>query len=631
MNTAFNYDSIKRLKSALAKYNVRALGFDIFKTNTIGITTFFIIFIKSIIFIGLIGSSEASTINLSNAFYGPPHYLIFSCFIIIPLSISFLFKGRKQLWYLLLLDIFTTIIILADLWYYRGFYNFLTIHQLKQSSNLNNLWDCFSSMLRFIDILFILDLIIFLILLLKNKNLYKGKKRNIKFTVIVITISVLYISHAHYRIDIQRKNWSDILFRICWTPRQTMSNLSPIGYHIYDSYVYYKESKPYKLSSVEKTEVEQWFVNKEEKLPDNKYKGIFKGKNLIFIQVESFENFIINQKIHGQEITPNVNKLLKNSIYFSNFYEQVYGGTSSDGDLMSNTSVYPIRRGSTFFRYPKNTYNSLPHLLNKEGYSTIAIHPDKGSYWNWLPALTSFGFKECIDESYFTLDEHIGLGLSDESFLRQVEPIIKSKKEPFYTFMVTLTSHSPFNIPDKYRSLKLTDSMNKNYLGGYFQSLNHTDRQLGTFISSLEKDGLLSNTVVVIYGDHTGVHKYYDQSVKEITPSEPWWHTNNNRVPFIIYSKDYEGEEITTNGGHVDILPTVAYLMGIDENSYSLTAMGRNLLKTTKNYAVLSNGTLVGGETMTEKEKKEAISGLDIADKIIRSNYFNEKLDKIIK
>ena len=71
---------------------------------------------------------------------------------------------------------------------------------------------------------------------------------------------------------------------------------------------------------------------------------------------------------------------------------------------MTNTSVYPVRTGATFFRFPTNTYNSLPKLLKGVGYNTLAIHPDKSSYWNCVPALTSIGFEETMDETHFNTD-----------------------------------------------------------------------------------------------------------------------------------------------------------------------------------------------------------------------------------
>ncbi|HUX46372.1 MAG TPA: LTA synthase family protein, partial [Desulfosporosinus sp.] len=290
-------------------------------------------------------------------------------------------------------------------------------------------------------------------------------------------------------------------------------------------------------------------------------------------------------------------------------------------DLMTNTSVYPVRQGSTFFRFPGNTYNSLPKILESHGYNTLAIHPDKGGYWNWRQALTAIGFQKTIDESYFQMDERIGLGISDRSYLRQVGSVIKAEKQPFYTFLVTLTSHAPFDLPTQYRDLKLDPVLDESKLGGYFQSIHYTDQQIGAFIDKLDKDGLLDNTVIALYGDHTGVHKFYDDEIKQLKNPESWWLEGHLQIPLIIYSKGMTGEKIKTTGGQIDILPTLAYLMGVDRKEYEGTAMGRNLLNTNRDFAVLASGKLVGS-LPSDKERESAKLGVGIADEIIRSNYF---------
>ncbi len=413
------------------------------------------------------------------------------------------------------------------------------------------------------------------------------------------------------------------MFRVSCSPNQTMSNLSPLGYHAFDIYNYYKDKQTPQLTSQENQDIKSWFEQKQEKLPLNQFNGIFKGQNLIILQVESLENFVINQKVNGQEITPNLNKLLSNSFYFSNFYEQVHNGTSADADLMTNTSIYPVRTGATFFRFPNNTYNSLPKILKGMGYSTLAIHPDKGSYWNWVPALTSIGFEKTMDETQFNTDEKIGLGLSDGSYLKQIAPIFKSEKQPFYNFMVTLTSHNPFELPDQYRKLVLSENLNKTKLGGYFQSVNYTDEQIGNFIGTLDKNGILDNTVVVIYGDHTGVHKYYNDEVKQVQPQASWWLEDSKRIPLIIYHKGLKGREVATTGGQIDTMPTVAYLMGIKEERYKNTVFGRNLLNTNKDFAVINNKQYLG-EAASNVDLQNQINGIDLADMIIRKNYFKE-------
>ena len=204
--------------------------------------------------------------------------------------------------------------------------------------------------------------------------------------------------------------------------------------------------------------------------------------------MESLENFVVNQKFQGQEITPNLNKLLKNSLYFNNYHENVNCGTSSDADLMTNTGVYPVRDGSTFFRYPHNEYQqALPKQLEALGYSTYAIHPDKGFFWNVRPALLSIGFQNFYDSGDYDVKETIGLGISDKDYLPQVDAIIEKEKQPYYSFVVTLTSHAPFDLPNKNRTLKLTNGFQKNILGDYLQSIHYTDAALGNFLDELEK------------------------------------------------------------------------------------------------------------------------------------------------
>lgn len=596
--------------------------------------TTLILLIKSILFLGLINNGNATCFNFYKAFFSfssPPPLGVYFSMIIFVLSFAFLFQGRTRFWFLASINLLFSVLVVGDLMYYRGFCSFVSPYLLSQTSNLDNLSSSIVSMLRPVDCLFFADLLILLLIGFKLKKCYATVQRNkviqrnkvrsnVAFMLILIILSSLNVYYRHIKLDLRGKG-EDMLFRVSWSPNQTMSNLSPLGYHVFDIYNYFKNKQTEKLSPEETKEIENWFEQNQENLPINQYSGLFKGQNLLIIQVESLENFVINQKINGREITPNLNKLLANSFYFSNFYEQVNNGTSVDADLMTNTSVYPVRTGATFFRFPFNTYNSLPILLQGMGYSTTAIHPDKGSYWNWVPALTSIGFEKTIDETHFNTDEKIGLGISDGSYFKQAVPIILGEKKPFYNFMVTLTSHNPFDLPDRYRKLTLSEDLNMTKLGGYFQSVHYTDEQVGNFIETLDKNGVLENTVVVIYGDHTGVHKYYNDEVKKIQPQEYWWLDDSKRIPLIIYHKGMPGREIFISGGQIDTMPTLAYLMGIPEDQYKTTVFGRNLLNTNKDFAVLANKQYAG-EAANNEEMQNQIHGIDLSDLIIRKNYF---------
>lgn len=584
--------------------------------------TFIALLFKSIIFLGFTLDSGHLSFNFVTAFLKAlPCLYYYLCFIAVLLSFSFLFKKSFRIGYLLFINILLSIILTIDLLYYRGFSTMPSLNLLQQTANLDNLSSSIFSFLHWIDLIFFVDIFILIPVSIFSKTLNKDSQRSILSFTILFIISVFIIGYVPVKVDVLKMKDASIFYFRLYDPNITIKNLSPLGYHVFNIYTFWKDIQPHKLSLSEKAEIEKWFTLKNENLPDNKYKSLLKGKNLIFIQIESFEKFVLNQKVFGQEVTPNLNSLLKNSLYFSHIREQVNSGQSSDADLMANTSVYPVRQGSTFFRYPYNTYNSLPLLLESLGYSTIALHPDKGSYWNWMPALKSFGFQQCIDSTQYKMDELIGMGISDGSFLRQVEPLLAKQKAPFYGFTVTLSSHAPFDLPEKYWKLKLNSNLDNTTLGGYFQSAFYVDEQIGIFIEKLRKENLLDNTAIVIYGDHCGVHKFYPKDIQNIKNPEPWWLDNHGEIPFIIYQNGLKGEEIKTIGGQIDFLPTIAYLMGVDEKSYLQSAMGRNLLKTERSFVVLKNRSYIC-DPNSEKYKEHALKGLDIADLIIRSNYF---------
>lgn len=591
--------------------------------NVLWIYTFLIILLKSIIFIGLTLDNLHTNVVFKLAYQiAWSRISFYGGFILLFLAFAFLLKNRSHVWYLLALNLVFSFLLLVDLWYFRGFNTMPTLHILRQGSNLNNLSDSILGMMHRNDLVFVFDIVLIFIYALLSKKIYSNMNRNIIMFTVLFVISACAVAYMPVKNMFASARDRKVIVYM-YDSTVTCYNLSPIGYNVYSLYSFWKDTQTVDLTADKRKEINAWFDAKKENLPDNKYKGMFKGKNLIVMQIESLENFVINQKINGQEITPNLNKLLKNSIYFSDYHEQVNEGMSSDADLMANTSVYPIRQGSTFFRYPSTVYNSLPKLLQSKGYSTTAIHPDSGSFWNWRVGLTNIGFQNCIDASQFNQDETIGLGISDASYFKQAEPMILKEKQPFYTFIVTLTSHTPFNLPVYLRELSLDQKLDQTTLGGYLQSAHYTDKQIGIFLDKLQKDGILDNSVVVIYGDHEGIHKYFPDIVKNFQPTESWWVDNNKKIPLIIYQNKMQGEEIKTIGGQVDLLPTVSYLMGIDEKDYANTAIGRNLLNTKKNFAVLSDGTYLG-DAADEKSKAEAVKGLDMADIIIRSNYFKK-------
>lgn len=577
---------------------------------------------KSMLLLSMLRTTNSSSINFSTMYFGVPAIGAHLVIITLILSIMFLFKYKGKMWTALIIDAIITLLFMADIWYYRNNGTFLSIRHLLHPEIFNPIG---KNLINFrpVDLLFVIDFIVFFILFKFDKlRKYNDNSRlslRILKTVIVFSLSALIIFISHYIIDIKGTIPGQSFLRLSWAPFQTFSDMSPLGYHGFDLKYFVGRNK--ELSDSDINDVQSWINNNKEDIPDNEYFGMLKGKNLIAIQVESLENFVINKKVYGQEITPTLNKLLSGSLYFDNIYEQNNSGTSSDCDLMVNTSIFPIRATSTFPTYPWTKYNSLQNILNNEGYTTISTHAELPGSWNWAEPHKSFGADKLWDINEFNIDEVIGPGLSDESYLKQIADKIKSENQPFYTFIATLTSHGPFEMPEDKKLLDLPKELDDNMLGGYFQSVRYADEAIKLFIDELEKNGQLDNTVIMIYGDHGGVHKFYEEEIKDAPLNENWWQENDKKIPFIIYNKDLKATTISKAGGQVDFLPTISYLLGVKRSKFDNTSMGRVLVNTNRNATILNNGDIIG----TPKDSNEENHLKDvfkIADDIIEGNYF---------
>ncbi|NLK94305.1 MAG: LTA synthase family protein [Clostridiales bacterium] len=586
------------------------------------------IIIKSIFLQCFIQSQNPYKFDLVTGYLNSSAFLLYYlAFALVSLSFSFLFKGKGRVIYIFIIDGIITILTLLDVMYFRGFLTVPSVLILTQTANLDNLSGTVFSMLSPLDILFFLDLIILGVYVFLTRKYYKNfKKRAPKAFLLTLIIPLIYILYIPFNINVlKNEDVKNAYLFDGMDPTNTTKYFTSLGYHIMDLYTVYRDSKPYELTDEEKESIEYYYNWKNENLGNNEYAGLSKNKNLILIQVESLESFIIGQEINGQKITPVLDNIINNGLYFPNIYEQVNEGTSSDCDFMMNTSLLPLRRGSTFFRYPNNDYVSMPKILASNGYETASIHPDKGSFWNYANALKGgIGFENFFDYFSFNPDELIGMGLSDESYFNQVIPKLKEFKTPFFAHTITLTNHGPFALPDEKRIFNLDSELNKSELGGYIESVHYTDTQIGKFIENLKNEGLLDNSIIVITGDHGGVHKYYNHSIEQLTNKEDWFKIKDDisTVPFIIYDTSItEGKTFDTIGGQIDLMPTILCLLGIDSSEYENTSLGRNLLNTNRSFAVTTNGT-VFGEDLTPETEDIIYSSLELSDKIIRSNYF---------
>lgn len=534
---------------------------------------------------------------------------------------SLMFKGKNSIKYLILVDIIYTLLIISGLWVYRGTGHLLELKFLFFKEGFNTLNESIINP-RIRDIVFVMDIAI----LLFNYKKISSKINYIRkegLSLLLIALCSIIIVTYHYVFDIKDLSNGKVRFiqeewQGAWNPYTRVVNRSLIGHHIYEDYKTIKKLVR-KTKDNDTKEIDEWLAWNKEELEDNEYKALAKGKNVVFLQIESLENFVINEEVFGEEITPNLNKLIKNNIYFKNIHEQNNAGNSIDMDMMAASGVLPLGKVITYLEYPEVKYNSLPRLLNNEGYNTILTHAERAGDWNWAEAgKSAAGYKTIWDIREYIIDEYAGFGLSDKSLYTQFVDKIAKEEGPFLAVVPTLTSHGPFDIDEKYRELELPKELDKNRLGGYFQSIHYADKQIGLFFELLKGKKLLDNTVVVIYGDHGGVHKYYMEDVEASNFEGNWWQERDNKIPFIICGNNIPSKTIETYGGQIDIMPTVAYLLGLDTKGCQ---MGRNLLNTNRDATVIKDGIVVGNPKDDEEEMFK--KAYDIADKIIKNNYYN--------
>lgn len=579
--------------------------------------------IKSILFVVLLDPSFDSSINSAS------YSFVYLTFIVFIYSFGYIFSEYKRTIFYIISSFIYSILLLTDLWYFRINGDFFGINQILFSGTFN---PSQKSLINFkpIDLTLFIDTV-FMILLLILKKAYIPSKKDIKKLIISLSTSlVMFITCYIYFAFIETSVFGNKSICSQRSPLTSVQASGPLGHHLVESITSANEylNSKIKVDSTNQQLIQKWFKNNNENLEDNEFKSIAKGKNVIFLQIESLENFVINQKTNNQEITPFLNKLSKEGLYFNNIYEQNNGGHSIDCDFLVNTSIYPSGNRVSAIAYGENIYpNSFPRILSKYSYTTITSRPEKPGDFNWMKLHKNcFGVNNVFSILDYNNNEKIGYGLSDRSSLIQFADKLKNLSSPFFAQTCTLTSHGPFNLDSKYRQLNLPIEIDTNYLGGYFESLHYTDAQLEMFFKELETNNLLNNSIIVIYGDHTGVHKYYNDSIQNLNYEENWWKDFDHKIPLIIYSPGITPAVIKASGGQVDILPTLCYILGIDDDLYRNTSMGRILVNTNIDATVIkdttTNSNTIKGTFKNYKEERHLLDAYTIGEKIIQSNYF---------
>lgn len=317
--------------------------------------------------------------------------------------------------------------------------------------------------------------------------------------------------------------------------------------------------------------------------------GTAQGKNVIVVQMEAFQNFPLHLSVGGVELTPVLNKLADESYYFPHIYQQIGQGNTSDAEFMSNTSIYPTGEIAMSTGYGNRELPSMPRMLESKGYEASTFHVNDVTFWDRNKLYPALGFNHYYDKPFYTNDHFNAFGASDEELYKVAVDKLQAlheQKKPFYAQMVTVSSHFPFEVPKDRTDLTLPASMEGTQLGNYLQAVHYTDYALGTLIDRLKANGMWDDTVLVAYGDHFGLQPE-KASAAEIS-QQLGIHYDDRlsrfNIPLIIHVPGQSGGHVVEQpGGQLDIMPTLANLLGVKPADEGVVPFGHDLLNINHN------------------------------------------------
>ena len=488
-------------------------------------------------------------------------FIMFILYFIFPLV-----KKRSGRLIIFVFSIVFSFFFLSNLWYNRHLGNYLSINEMAVGDTYNPIGVVFRHVFNAYDPLFIVDLILmgFTINIsrvsgssLKSKLNYNRIKK-IKTGAIVL-LSILIILMGQIFI-------TNLAFG-GFTPVELYNNSTPGFVNVYGVIPLYAFEILYDYGEEDFEIVENRLPETETKLSDDD-KLIDDYSNIIVIQVESLDKKTMDYEYNDKEIVPFVNSLKEDSLYANDFYAQHVNG-SFDADFSLLTGMYPVNRQYSFREHDMTQFPSLVNIMNDLGYQTMAFHGNDASFFHRHEAYPELGFDKFYSREDYSMDdreyviEDNYLGINDYDFLKQSVDFIEESEEPFFAYLITVTSHTPFTFyPEEFEQEEFED-LNSQLVRDFFNSLYFVDHSLEMFFNELEDRGLKDDTLFVIYSDHeaaietpeysSSVNFNVDRNIKE-----------PEHIPLLIKHPDLNAGTIEKTGTITDLPPTILDIIGIN-------------------------------------------------------------------
>lgn len=542
--------------------------------------------------------------------------------IIATLALAGVYALTRCRWAQIVVMALLDVLLVANLMYFRTYYSAIPASSYLEAGNLADFKASVTDSLRWADIVLPLITIATAVMAFR----YKTTKRQPLTAVLkwwaaplagfALLLTGVNLCKGGFHKSLRSVRQSAYL---CSADAPIFSVFGCIWYDITDA------AEP--ITPEKQVEIERWLASQPKHQPADSVTE--KRSNLLIVFAESLESWVLDKKVDGKEITPCLNRLLKekSTLYAPNVLTQVKGGRSIDAQLMICSGLLPLMSGTYSSLYYDNTFYTLQKAMRGLKHSrSYLLTIDKVSTWNQGAVARSFGTDTIISYHDFKMTEAFGTHkrIGDASFFQQCREKIERGEvwkpgESVYMQFVTYSGHAPFKLPDHLRTITFPASIPEK-AADYMTTAHYTDKAIGDFVAYLKTLPQYKETIVVIVGDHEGLASFRQELVGN--PACRGLVSDKQLTPFIVLNSPV-GMRYDKFMGQIDIYPTLLNLMQLD--AYRWHGLGQSILDPRKQGVAVGSVMNVEG-TGSDKEVERLKEAHSVSDYMLRYDWL-KRLD----
>lgn len=542
--------------------------------------------------------------------------------IIATLALAGVYALTRCRWAQIVVMALLDVLLVVNLMYFRTYYSAIPASSYLEAGNLADFKASVTDSLRWADIVLLLISIATAVMAFR----YKTTKRQPLTAVLkwwaaplagfALLLTGVNLCKGGFHKSLRSVRQSAYL---CSADAPIFSVFGCIWYDITDA------AEP--ITPEKQAEIERWLASQPKHQPADSVTE--KRSNLLIVFAESLESWVLEKKVDGKEITPCLNRLLKekSTLYAPNVLTQVKGGRSIDAQLMICSGLLPLMSGTYSSLYYDNTFYTLQKAMRGLKHSrSYLLTIDKVSTWNQGAVARSFGTDTIISYHDFKMTEAFGTHkrIGDASFFQQCREKIERGEvwkpgESVYMQFVTYSGHAPFKLPDHLRTITFPASIPEK-AADYMTTAHYTDKAIGDFVAYLKTLPQYKETIVVIVGDHEGLASYRQELVGN--PACRGLVSDKQLTPFIVLNSPV-GMRYDKFMGQIDIYPTLLNLMQLD--AYRWHGLGQSILDPRKQGVAVGSVMNVEG-TGSDKEVERLKEAHTVSDYMLRYDWL-KRLD----